>query len=109
MQVDLEKQVNLADACEMIVKLSEKYLDVDSTNDLKGYLDRAIEMEEIFSDEEEDDDLERLGKTSNLIKSFLSNIPKRIERLTELKAPQFIIDGEIAALESIKKINSNLL
>ena len=108
MQVDLEKKVNLVDAFEMIVKLSEKYLDVDSTNNLKGYFDRAIEMEEIFPDEE-DDNSEYLGKTSNLIKDLLSNIPKRIERLSELKAPQVIIDREVSALESIKKINSNLL
>ena len=107
MQVDLEKKVNFVDACEMIVKFSEKYLDVDSTNDLKGYLDRAIEMEEIFSDEE-DDDLESLGKTSNLIKSLLSSIPKRIERLSELRAPQIIIDGEVSALESIKIIKSKI-
>ncbi len=107
MQVDLEKKVNLVDACEMIVKLSEKYLDVDSTNDLRGYLDRAIEMEEIFPDEE-DNNSEYLGKTSNLIKDLLSNIPKRIERLSELKAPQVIIDSEVSALESMKKINSNL-
>ena len=65
-------------------------------------------MDAIF-DDEEDDDLESLGKTSNLIKSLLSNIPKRIERLSEMKAPQVIIDIEMVALESLKKLNSNLL
>ena len=42
MEIDLEKKLNLVDAFEMIVKLSEKYLDADSTNDLKSYFDRAI-------------------------------------------------------------------
>ena len=107
MEIDLEKKVKLVDAFEMIVKLSEKYLDADSTNDLKDYFDKTIETEEIFADEG-GADLERLGRTSNLISELLSNIPKRIERLSELRAPQVIIDFEIAALESIKKINSNL-
>jgi len=103
MEIDLEKKLNLVDAFEMIVKLSEKYLDADSTNDLKSYFDRAIVTDV------EDDDLEYLGKTSDLINHLISRIPKRIERLSEMKAPQVVIDGEIAALESLKKINSTLL
>ena len=91
MHVDLEKQVNLVDAFKMIVKLSEKYLDIDSTNDLKRYFDNAI----IFV---EDDELKNLGSTSNLINHLISQIPKRIERLSELKAPQCVIDAEIAVL-----------
>ena len=91
----------------MILKLSEKYLDIDSTNGLKDYFHKTIEMEEIFADEG-GADFERLGRTSNLISELISNIPKRIERLLELRAPQVIIDIEMAALESIKKINCNL-
>jgi len=91
------------------VKFSEKYLDVDSTNDLKKYFDDAVLMAEIYADEEDDDDLlEGIGRPRDLISNIISNIPKRIDRLVELKAPQVIIDGERAVLESLQKLNSNL-
>jgi len=106
MQIDLEKKVNVVDAYEMIVKLSEKYLDVDSTNDLKRYLDLRVVGD--YAEEEEDDHLERLGRTRDLISELISDIPKRIERLSEMRAPQVIIDSERSTLESLKKINSNL-
>jgi hypothetical protein len=109
MQIDLDKKFNLVDACAVIVKLSEKHLDNDSTNDLRSYFDKTIEMAEIFALEEEDDDhLEGLGRTRDLISNMILNIPKRIDRLVELDAPQVIIDTEMSALESLKKINSNL-
>ncbi len=106
MQIDLEKKVNVVDAYEMIVKLSEKYLDVDSTNDLKRYLDLRVVGD--YAEEEEDDHSERLGRTCDLISELISDIPKRIERLSEMRAPQVIIDSERSTLESLKKINSNL-
>ena len=104
MQIDLEKKVNVVEAFEMIVKLSEKYLDVDSTNELKRYLDLRIQGD--FSLDE--DHLERLGRTRDLISELISDIPKRIERLSEWSAPQVIIDSERSTLESLKEINSNL-
>ncbi len=106
MQIDLEKKVNVVDAYEMIVKLSEKYLDVDSTNDLKRYLDLRVVGD--YAEEEEDDHSERLGRTCDLISELISDIPKRIERLSEMRAPQVIIDSERSTLESLKKINNNL-
>ena len=103
MQVDLEKKVNIVDSFEMIVKLSENDLDVDSINGLKKYFDLAI-LTDV-----EDDDLKNLGKTSDLISGLISRIPKRIERLLEVNAPQFVIDKERSVLESMKKLNSNRL
>ena len=107
MEIDLEKKVNLVDACAMVVKLSEKHLDNDSTKHLKEYLDKMIETEEIWADED-DDPLESLGRPRALISNMISNIPKRIDRLVELKAPQVIIDMERAVLESLQKLNNNL-
>lgn len=105
MEIDLGKKVNLVDACAMIVKLSEKHLDNDSTNNLKKYLDKMIETEEIWADEDYDP-LRALGRPRALIINMISNIPKRINRLVELDAPQVIIDTEMSALESLKKISS---
>ena len=65
-------------------------------------------MAEIYDDEEDGDPLEYLGRPRALISNMISNIPKRIDRLVELKAPQVIIDGERAVLESLQKLNSNI-
>ena len=43
-------------------------------------------------------------KTGDFINELIVLIPKRIERLLELNAPQVVIDSEIATLESLKKI-----
>lgn len=105
MQVDLEKKMGFYDTFEVIVKLSESYLDDDSTNNLKRYFDLLVAGE---CHEDEDDDSKKLVNTKTVINRLMFILPKRIERLLELRAPQVIIDNEVSALESIKKINSKI-
>jgi len=102
MQVDLEKEMSMVDSFQEIVKLSEDYLDGDSINHLKKYFEGLVvtDLDDFY--------LNHI-KTGDFINEMILGIPKRIERLLELKAPQVVIDFEVAALESLKRLNSNLL
>ena len=97
MQVDLEKKMSMVDAFKGIVKLSKKYLDGDSINHLNQYFENlvATDFDDIYLNH---------VKTGDFINELIVLIPKRIERLLELNAPQVVIDSEIATLESLKKI-----
>jgi hypothetical protein len=103
MQVDLEKEMNVIDSFKEIIKLSEEYLDSDTTNDIKRYFDGLV-----LADLDEDYP-KTYVKTGDLIDELiLQFIPRRIERLAELKAPQVIQDLEMSALESMKKLGAAL-
>jgi len=99
MQIDLEKDASVSESFDEIIKLSEKHLDDGSINDLRHYFDSLLAVEI-----DEDDDTEETIKLIDMLNHLILTIPKRIDRLLELKAPQVIIDGERLALETIEKI-----
>lgn len=102
MQIDLEKELNLADWFDEIIRLSEDHLDADSIHILRHHFDDAL----IYVEDEES---KEVGKLIDLLNNIILNSPKRIDRLVELEAPQVIINREKSVLESVKKIKSNLL
>lgn len=103
MQVDLERKVNGIDAFKEIGKLSEKKLDRDTANDIKKYFDGLIEAD---LDDFYPNNYIKIGSLINEL--ILHFIPRRIERLAELNAPQVIQDREMSALESMKKLGAVL-
>jgi hypothetical protein len=100
MKIDLEKRVSVVDSLDEIIELSKKYLNDDSIKQLKS----AFDIYAIFIDDGDESVEIRL---IDMINHLIVTIPKRIDRLSDLKAPQSVIDSEKLVLEIVQKIKED--